>query len=583
MKKLHLKKRSMITTYYLLCILIILITLISFFVQMLIMRNTLLENTRQLLRAAHQQSYENINHYLNNLENIAVSLGYNGSVQRYMKEEDPVKRLAHFPDVKTVFSGFSMSQNDLQGFAVYDKNGEFVVSNGKSYQSIIQNDAINLSNRITYSSSYPSNPYIGVTVPYYIITIPVLDLNTINLSDLRIGTILLTMNQTYITAQIETGNQLKGCNMILVDSDGHEIAGYGQTVLSIDDILKNKSYVVIENTFTNNNWQLITYYEKGIIADNMIPLLLAVIITSALIVIMVLTFVIFLLKQFIHPINHISHFMGEVSRKVSKNITKKIPPYHLPHKWNYEELSSMTLTMNHMLQSLDEKTSALISKEKQYYETALTLQRTEILAYRNQINPHFLYNTFECIKGIALSRNVSEICEISQALSEMFRYAVKGDNFVTVSLELNHLKDYASIIHYRFMGRITINIQATEEALHFYMPRLILQPIVENAVFHGVESQIEEGNIDVVVSIDNNFLHITISDNGVGMDAITIKTIEQNFQNMNYNTGIGLANIAYRLKLFYSDSYDIKISSKQGSGTSIEVMIPAKKEVPDNV
>ncbi len=576
-------KISMQGMYYLLCIFIFLFTLLSFGTQLFTMRRMLFTNTEQLLQAAHQQSYDNINRYLNNLENVAISLGYNASVQRYLKETDPVKRLNLYPDVQTVFSGFSMSQNDVQGFAVYDKNGEFVVTNARNYQAIIQDDTISTSNRITYSSFYPSNPYIGITVPYYIMIIPVLDSNTVVLSDHRIGTIIFTMNQSYIKSQVDTGNQIKGCNMILIDESGYEIAGLSQVKHPIEDILSDDGFVVFDHSFSNNGWRLITFFEKGVIADNMIPLLSAVIITTALIVVMMIAFVILLSRQFISPIHHISHFMSEVSRNVSESIAKKITPYHLPKKWNYEELISMSGAMNGMLQSLDEKTAALLSKEKQYYEAVLARHRTEILAYRNQINPHFLYNTFECIKGIALSRNAPEIVEISQALSQMFRYVVKGSDFVTVQDELTHMQEYALIIHYRFMGRITIHIDANEAVTGYYMPRLILQPIVENAVFHGLEKKIGPGKIEVNISEENEFIHIKVSDDGMGMDSLSRSKAVQSLENQTNNNGIGLSNIAHRLSLFYSDNYDIRIFSTEGIGTTIELILPIRRENAENV
>ena len=547
------------------------------------MRYMLFANTRQLLKAAHMQSYDNILQYLDNVENVAISIGYNASVQHYLKETDSFKRFSLFPDVQTVFTGLSMSQRDVQGFTIYDKNGDFITANGSNYQAIIQNDTVDLSHHITYSSFYPSNPYIGVTVPYYTMTIPVLNSNSIIISDNRIGTIVFIMNQTFIKDQVDTGNQLKGCNMILLDGEGHIIAGLGQNMQFNKDILHDKSYVVLEDTFSNNGWKLVTYFEKEIIADNMMPLMFTVIVTSFLIITLVLAFVFLLARRFISPINHISHFMSDVSHNASESISKIVKPYHLPRKWNYDELAAMADAMNGMLRSLDEKTEALLNKEKQYYEAVLAQHRTEILAYRNQINPHFLYNTFECIKGIALSRNAPEIIEISQALSQMFRYAVKGENYVTVKEELTHIQEYAQIIHYRFMGRITIVINDRTGTSSYYIPRLILQPIVENAVFHGLEKQIGPGRIEISIYAEMGFIHMMVADNGLGMDKQTVEQLIRSLENPLENNSIGLSNIAHRLRLFYSNRSEIKISSIQGTGTNVELILPSDKEVLEDV
>jgi len=204
---------------------------------------------------------------------------------------------------------------------------------------------------------------------------------------------------------------------------------------------------------------------------------------------------------------------------------------------------------------------------KENYEAALVRNQLEILAYRSQINPHFLSNTFECISGIAMSREAPEIVEMSAALSQMFSYAVKEADFVTVAEELAHIEYYALIIGYRFMGRIKINIEVEENAEQCRIPRLILQPVVENAVFHGLEPKIGEGNINMAVVVNGGYLYIRISDNGVGAERIEASKSD----------GIGLANIIRRLNIFYGDKAEIKINTALQEGCTVVIKLPAEK------
>lgn len=579
----HKDRKSMKQTYFMMCLLIALIILISFLAQLFIMRRSLFINTEGLLKAAHQQSYDNIQQYFDSIEDVTNSFAYNAPVQHFLKETDTVKRLNLFPDVQTGFAGLSMSQRDVLGFAIYDKDGYFIVANGLNYQSIIQADSINIKKSISYSIFHSSNPYIGVTVPYYTMTIPVLNSNSMIISSNQIGAIVFTMNQSFIKNQIDAGNALKGCKMMLMDKNGTAIAGFSENVPTGAARPNGQAFIMLESVFPNNGWRLVTYLEKGVIADNMEPLLLMVIVTSIIIITLFISFIVLLSRQLLYPINHISHFMREVSRSKAENSLEAVSQYHLPDKWNYDELSSMTNAMNGMLQSLSEKTQALLNKEKQYYEAVLSRNRMEVLAYRNQINPHFLYNTFECIKGIAFSRNAPEIVEISQALSQMFRYAVKGNNFVTLKEELNHMQEYALIIRYRFMGRITIHIDSPYKANSFYVPRLILQPIVENAVFHGLEKQMGPGSIEVTVSLEENSLRLRVEDNGIGMDARKLAQVTASLETLDSDNGIGLSNIAHRLKLLYTNNNEIRISSSEGTGTRVELILPVLKEVPCNV
>ena len=181
----------------------------------------------------------------------------------------------------------------------------------------------------------------------------------------------------------------------------------------------------------------------------------------------------------------------------------------------------------------------------------------QVLAYRNQINPHFLYNTFECIRAMALYYDADEIAEITMALSRIFRYAIKGDNVVTVADEIRNIREYDKIIHYRFGGRIRVDIQVEEEAEDKELIKLILQPIVENSIFHGLEQKLEDGLVAVKVEIvrETWLLAYGGGDDGCGMQQ---ETVDRHLSDERQVAGhcssskdsIGLTNIYQRLQLF---------------------------------
>ena len=129
-----------------------------------------------------------------------------------------------------------------------------------------------------------------------------------------------------------------------------------------------------------------------------------------------------------------------------------------------DEISILVDNLNHMLDEKDEMSEKLRHAQRDLYETELSKQQMQVLAYRNQINPHFLYNTFECIRAMALYYDADEIAEITMALSRIFRYAIKGHNIVTVEEEIANIREYAKIIFYRFGGRIQVGIEVEEEA-----------------------------------------------------------------------------------------------------------------------
>lgn len=560
-------KRSMRRTFFIFCLVIIILVLGSISFNVVVMRSVFVENTNTLLKTAHEQTVKNIENYLRDIENIAFSMCYSPSVQQYFKETDAAARIALFGDVQAVFSNISYGNNTIMGFSLYDKDGVFITANANTYQAIIFRDRLEDLTGSHYYTHYPSNPYLGDTLTGYILTIPVIGVEKGVLSKNTLGAVTLTVGMGYIEQQMRSGSLYRGSAMTLIGETGKTVLKSG------DEPSAQALPVTDESAIGQTGWKLITSYDPGILPDDMQRLWWVTVAVGVLIILTIATFLIVIFKRMLAPVEGISRFMRGVSK------TKQSTVYR-PREETYEELTAMTDAMNQMLSSLDEKTAALIDQEKKYYHAMLETNRLEILAYRSQINPHFLYNTLDCISGIAFRYNAPEIVEISEALSGMFRYAVKGEDFVTVSEEIKHMQEYATIISYRFMGRIAIDIKATQEAQAAHIPRLMLQPVVENAVFHGLERKMGPGKIEVSVAIQDAHLHMRIADNGIGMDEKSVKAIMRGVkgaaEQQEETGGIGLWNIARRLDAFCGGQYDLTVRSAPGEGTTVTITLPLK-------
>jgi two-component system sensor histidine kinase YesM len=208
------------------------------------------------------------------------------------------------------------------------------------------------------------------------------------------------------------------------------------------------------------------------------------------------------------------------------------------------------------------------------YETRLARQKMEILAYRNQINPHFLYNTLSCMRDMALIHDEDDIADMAMSLSDIFRYAVKGSNIVTFRDEVQYIEKYASIINYRFSGKISIVTDIADEVLDKPAIRFLLQPLVENSVFHGLEESVEPGYVSTRVFMNGDRIEIAVEDNGVGMDEDTLEAVREMINDPGESASIGLSNIVQRLRLFYDDEYTVTVDSIEGEGTSIVISLP---------
>ncbi|MEH7480017.1 sensor histidine kinase, partial [Neobacillus drentensis] len=247
------------------------------------------------------------------------------------------------------------------------------------------------------------------------------------------------------------------------------------------------------------------------------------------------------------------------------------------------EIDSLGANLNKMLDDIDALSTQIQSTQKRIYEVEITKKQMEITAFRNQINPHFLYNTLECIRAIALFHEAQEIANITASLSNMFRYSVKGNNFVAIEDEISHVKEYAKIINLRFMGRIQIIIEADKDLLNLKALKMMLQPIVENAVFHGLEKKIDNGIVKVQVNkTKNNHVEYVIQDNGYGIEKKKLEELLQHlrhtedlaYSEKNTALGIGLINIYRRLKLFYSSTAEMTIESEPHIGTKVIITFP---------
>ena len=271
---------------------------------------------------------------------------------------------------------------------------------------------------------------------------------------------------------------------------------------------------------------------------------------------------------------HMAKPIHEIDRFIDESIEN--PDGRLKLK-RTDEIGKVAESLNHMLDENQRMIEEIKEGKIRLYETKLTQQKMEILAYRNQINPHFLYNTFSCMRDMALINDQDNIAEMAMELSDIFRYAVKASNIVTVRDEVSYIEKYARIIEFRFMGKITIETSVESAVLDKPLIRFFLQPLVENAVFHGLESKMDNGFVDVRIEGRGDKLAITIKDDGCGMDEEALNNLKELINAPHEKGGIGLPNIIQRLRLFYGDEYTFEVSSIVGKGTVINI------EVPDHI
>lgn len=221
----------------------------------------------------------------------------------------------------------------------------------------------------------------------------------------------------------------------------------------------------------------------------------------------------------------------------------------------------------------------------------LSKKQAQYLALQNQINPHFLYNTLEGIRSEALCAGIEGVASMTEALATFFRYTISNiDKLVMLEDELTNIENYYSIQKYRFGDKLNLSIEYGDDMriLNLRLPKLILQPIVENAVYHGIESKLGQGNLKIRVDRTKTRLIIKISDDGMGMEPAILEDLNKKLLT-NYmeditetdrrkKGGIAVINVNNRIKLLFGEEYGIYIQSTKNVGTDVEVTLPIVEE-----
>lgn len=222
-------------------------------------------------------------------------------------------------------------------------------------------------------------------------------------------------------------------------------------------------------------------------------------------------------------------------------------------------------------------------------------KQTELTALQSQINPHFLYNTLDTIRGQAMCDDNIEVAKMIETLASFFRYSIsRKGNLVTLRDELNNINNYMRIQQYRFNHRFSMEFVIDDEntaAYDYYVPRLILQPIVENAIIHGLEETTEGAQVVIEVDVAEDLI-ITVSDNGKGMSLKELDALNSRIhsettglveENKNHGTGIALPNINKRIQILFGEKYGLNVYSSEGCGTDVVLILPANHHTEERM
>ena len=226
--------------------------------------------------------------------------------------------------------------------------------------------------------------------------------------------------------------------------------------------------------------------------------------------------------------------------------------------------------------------SELEEKLQDEYSVRMVDKQAKLSALQSQINPHFLYNTLECIRSEALLYDCDSIARMAKALASFFRYSIsKKENIVTLREEFNNIENYFLIQSYRFDDKFSFEILAAPEDREAYsclIPKLSLQPIVENAILHGIEKKKEMGRIQIQAIGREGTLEIRVTDDGIGMQPDRLMKFRESIMSDEISgKHIGMRNVHRRIQLHFGEAYGLKIDSEWQKGTTVTILLPVEE------
>lgn len=370
------------------------------------------------------------------------------------------------------------------------------------------------------------------------------------------GTVLADLNNNMMGQKIDS-QIMEFLKSVDADKYGFTEYDYNGTV-----------YLTAAQSVGNYGWNSLIMIPKYEVLSELHSSMYIYILLTIIVLIALLYFSIVASTYVTKPLYDLSEHLKAVK---SGNYTVKMPRY------KDIEIDNLAIVYNDMADEIDRLISDI-------YQKQLLIKEAEIKSLQAQINPHFLFNVLDTVSWFAQAGRTDDISKIINSLGQILRANLFYSNqeTITIGQELNYVKLYISIQKYRFENRLNFDLQIHDNLiLNCSIPKLCLQPIVENAIVHGIEEKVGVGHLKLTVETVGEDILFTVSDDGVGFDIQWLDNIRKNSEANTHNskhTNIGIINSDKRIKILYGNQYGISIQSKINVGTTVNIKIPKIKK-----
>lgn len=551
-------------------------------------RTSVFDNSSLYTQTIIQQMNQNIDSYIDYMENISYLVSSNEDVQAYLfgDEPDPESRVRILNQFKTILD----SRSDILNLGIIGENGRMLI-----------NDALRLTNPDLdiHTQEWYTNALNGSASSY---------LSSSHVQHIISGERpwVITLSRGIRNKSSEVGNQKEGvffidlnysaiselCNQSMVGNQGYAfildaagnivyhpqqqqlynelqtenislIMGTDQDTVLFGKGSGEKLYSISRSEKTG--WTVVNCVrvEELLRKSNKAQSLYVLVAMGLMIV--ALFFSRFISRSITQPIQQLCDSMERVQEgdfSVSDIVVE-----------SQNEIGSLTKSFNVMTHRIQELMEQNIREQE-------AKRKSELKALQSQINPHFLYNTLDSIIWMAEGKKNEEVVLMTASLARLLRQSISNeDEVVSIGQEVEYARGYLTIQKMRYKDKMEFQIEVDPSILHIPLIKLVLQPVIENAIYHGLKYKESKGLLLVKGFMKSDNAVLQVIDNGVGMDEETLAHIYERHKVNYQSNGVGVYNVQKRLQLYYGNEYGITYESKKGEGTTATITIPGRQEV----
>lgn len=535
-------------------------------------------NMEQELETLTKQLENNIDIFCNDIESVVDNIYNSPKMQLFFIEDNDDERYVISQYVHDIMNATIYGNLSIASLRIFQENYVFNAAGQLSQQDVfLQVDKdyglFDLNpDRPIYSKVYwdegSMTPYMAYIRPAYPVGQSVEDL-----SNKKVFYALVRMDrlQQYVDS---LSSSVTGLKVFVSNEDGVILSNRnGKLGVSNTSMLKSNKYLSLSNEVDRVGWSIDIGLSVSDVYANIFSGLKENLIIAGLAIIILWSLGMWISYKLTTPVMSLAEDISYIS---DENAT-------LNKSYGLQEIDTVALYVDSMLDRVKTTNENLMDAQTRLHQSLMLKKEAELAFFQTQINPHFLYNTLECMRSIGQAYNVDEVQIISAAMARIFRYSIKSRDKVSASEEINCAREYYEIVKIRYLSKYLVSFEIDEALYSCKVSKMILQPLIENAIAHGLSGKDEGGLILVTAFEKDDKFYLCVTDDGVGMSEKKLKRVQDGLpasgvKSSTGRKGIALNNINSRIKLDFGEEYGMDISSAEGLGTTVTLVFPTEFE-----